>query len=386
MSNNMASDRSNKERHPCITYLYAFAVACAVSLLNYGWLVIIFVSHKNRIFFLYNMALYFCWHVKIRRWKWVVLMLTIPSMLWFKFVIYSHEQNPQFTFDTYQEMEKVKKEPKAWIPKWQLNLHDSVKARTYFLTAAFIVRIYENDKAKLTLKELKQWIHYILFAGVEHIYLCDHFMQESEVLKEKLKKYINMDLITYIPWNVGVHTLPKKVSCYQHIIDEYKSNTTWQIFIDMDEYPFIANDVEEGFLQRYLQKFPQNISEISMPNFLMLGQGDRSKNMTIERINRIESLTKKSNNLDKPISRPWNVKAVIHHNKILKGKVYEENGSILKMLHYWGSRLQNWGPDTPEITKKTVPFTEMRDRLAPIVRKSLLSFGELDAFNNSTGP
>ena len=280
----------------------------------------------------------------------------------------------------------MKKEPKAWIPKWQQNLYDNVKTQNYFLAAAFIVRIYETDKARWTIKELKQWFHYMFYAGVEHIYLCDHFRQESEILKQKLKRYIDYDLITYIPWDVGSHTLPKKVSCYQHIIDKYKSNTTWQIFIDMDEYPFISNDTEEGFLKRYLHKFPQTISEVSMPNFIMLGQGDRTKNLTIERINRIESLTKKSNNLDKPIARPEKVKAQIHHNRILKGKIYEENGSVLKMLHYWGSRLQNWGPDTPEIVNKTVPYTEMRDKLAPILRKSLLSFGEFEAFSNSTGP
>ena len=329
------------------------------------------------------MMLNFCWHIKIRRWKWVILMLTIPSMVWLKLVIHSAKQRHQFILDTFQEM---KKEPKAWFPKWQQNLHDNVKTQNYFLAAAFIVRIYETDKARWTIKELKQWFHYMFYAGVEHIYLCDHFMQESEILKQKLKKYIDHDLITYIPWDVGKHTLPKKVSCYQHIIDQYKSNTTWQIFIDMDEYPFISNDTEEGFLKRYLQRFPQIISEISMPNFIMLGQGDRTKNMTIERMDRIESLTKKSNNLDKPIARPGNVKAQIHHNRILKGKIHEENGSVLKMLHYWGSRLQNWGPDTPEIIKKTVNFTEMRDKLAPIVRKSLLSFGEWDAFSNSTGP
>ena len=329
------------------------------------------------------MVLYFCCRIKIRKRKWEMVMLAIPLMIWFKLVIHSTKENQEFPMDTSQEM---KQEQKAWIPKWQQNLHDNVKTQNYFLAAAFIVRIYETDKARWTIKELKQWFHYMFYAGVEHIYLCDHFRQESEILKEKLKRYIDHDLITYIPWDVGTHTLPKKVSCYQHIIDKYKSNTTWQIFIDMDEYPFISNDTEEGFLKRYLQHFPQIISEISMPNFIMLGQGDQSKNITIERIDRIESLTKKSNNLDKPISRPGNVKAAIHHNRILKGKIYEENGSVLKMLHYWGSRLQNWGPDTPEIIQRTVNFTEMRDKLAPIVGKSLLSFGEWDAFSNSTGP
>ena len=67
----------------------------------------------------------------------------------------------------------------------------------------------------------------------------------------------------------------------------------------MDEFPYVHNDTNEGFLARYLQQFDENISEISMPNFVLLGQGDRTRNMTIDRIDRIESLTKKSSNLDK---------------------------------------------------------------------------------------
>ena len=154
----------------------------------------------------------------------------------------------------------------------------------------------------------------------------------------------------------------------------------------MDEFPYVHNDTNEGFLARYLQQFDENIAEISMPNFVLLGQGDRTRNMTIDRIDRIESLTKKSSNLDKPIYRPEKVSAGMHHNSIRSGRRVEENGTKLKMLHYWGGRLQNWGPDTPDIIKRTVPFTEVREKLAPIIRQSLLVFGEFDAFSNSTGP
>ena len=76
----------------------------------------------------------------------------------------------------------------------------------------------------------------------------------------------------------------------------------------------------------------------------------------------------------------------MHHNSIRSGRVVEENGTKLKMLHYWGGRLQNLGPDTADVIKRTVPFTEVREKLAPIIRQSLLVFGEYDAFSNSTGP
>ena len=187
-----------------------------------------------------------------------------------------------------------------WKPKWQQNLSDSSDNKynlhgkqKLFLAAAFRVRIYKEDKAKWTIRELKQWFHYMFWAGVEHIFLCDHFMTESEILKNQLQLYIKSNVLTYIPWNVGRHTLQNQVQCYQKIIDEYGKFTTWQIAVDMDEFPYVHNDTNEGFLARYLHQFDENIAEISMPNFVLLGQGDRTRNMTIDRIDRIESLIKK---------------------------------------------------------------------------------------------
>ena len=112
----------------------------------------------------------------------------------------------------------------------------------------------------------------------------------------------------------------------------------------------------------------------------MLGQGDSFRDMLIERVTRIKCLTKKSNTLDKPIYRPQFVRANIHHNGIKKGRVQEEGGKCIKCLHYWGARLQNWGPDTNKTLRQTENFTEIRDKLGTIVRNSLLAFGEDDAY------
>ena len=76
----------------------------------------------------------------------------------------------------------------------------------------------------------------------------------------------------------------------------------------------------------------------------------------------------------------------LHKTSYKQGKRYKELGDHLKMLHYWGSRLQNWGPDTPKILNITVEFNHVRNRLAPAIRKSLIAFGEIDAFSNKSGP
>ncbi len=273
--------------------------------------------------------------------------------------------------------------------KWMENLRKGQRnvTKRYFLTEILMVRIYEQDKAKWTIKELKQWLHYMLFAGIEHFYLCDHFENPKESVAKDLKRYIDLNLITYIPFSQPRRAMSAQVQCYQSVHSKYKQESEWQLTIDMDEYPFIHNDTKEGFLVRYLKNLPPDVTVVYMPNFLMLGQGDRTRDIAIERINRIHSLTKESNALGKNIYKPQDVSHVdIHSVRLRRGTFVRERGERLKMLHYWGARLQAWGPDTPKILNMTVEFNMVRNLLAPVVRKSLLAFGEFDAFSNTTGP
>ena len=267
----------------------------------------------------------------------------------------------------------------------------------YYLTASIMVRIYKEDKHKWTIKELKQWMHYLFFAGVEHIYLCNHYESTEERLRPLLTKYIDKGLLTYIdwPWNASNNKgkiIEHQVNCYYRVITKYGNDSKWQLSIDMDEYPLCKNDFSERFLSRYLNRKEKEfkndfkaISQIVMENYLMMGQGDRSKTMIIERITRITR--KRYNKLSKPIFRPRNVlKCWVHWWDIRKGDTIYANASELRMLHYWGSRTQNWGPDTEETIQLTNVFQDVAQHIAPSVKTSLLSFGEMDAFSNETGP
>ena len=271
-------------------------------------------------------------------------------------------------------------------PAWQNKLtgcQERLPDR-YYLSAVLQIRIYNKDRARWTIKELKQWIHYILWTGVEHIYLCDHYRLLSEMLYSRLKTYIDLGLITYLPWHHIRMPMKAQVDCYQYMIDKYGYDSTWHIAIDMDEYPHVLNDTQEGCLVRYLNQLSYSVSELSLHNYLMLGQGDRRRTMAIERITRMTP--QPANELDKPIYRPSRVVASIHHNMIRHGRRLESNDEEIRLLHYWGARLQNWGPDTPETRLKTIEFPVLRDTVAPLIRQSLLVFGELNAFSNSTGP
>ncbi len=289
---------------------------------------------------------------------------------------------------SHQNVRSLQMAKVTWSePKWMQKVKDYHEPPgKYFLIEVLQVRIYEQDKAKWTIKELKQWIHYMLWAGVQHIFLCDHYKYEHESLANQLEKYIESNLITYLPFPHPRIARQAQILCYNSIIARYKYDVEWQMSIDMDEYPFISYDIEEGFLARYLKTMRENVVEVSMPNFLMLGQGDRSRDMVIERINRITSLSERTNDLSKPIYKPMNTTVDIHETNYRLGKRYVELGDRLKNLHYWGARLQDWGPDTQEVLERTVEFNEVRNKLAPIIRKSLLAFGENDAFSNTTGP
>ena len=119
----------------------------------------------------------------------------------------------------------------------------------FYLTTVIIVRIYKNDKAMWTIKQLKQWLHYLFYAGVQHVYLCDHFVQYHERLKENLRRYVDNNLLTYIewPWNASIkfgNIIIHQVQCYNHVICKYRSESRWQMSVDMDEYPFCENDFQ----------------------------------------------------------------------------------------------------------------------------------------------
>jgi hypothetical protein len=235
----------------------------------------------------------------------------------------------------------------------------------YFLTVVLLVRIYTADKAKLTTKEMKEWLLYLRYAGVEHVYVYDAWVLEGESQLSALKAFDDDGYITYIDWHKhNPYTISgTQVAAYQNCIDKFKHENTWQAAIDIDEYPFAPRDTAPGFLYRYVRDFsdyhPQ-VSEITMQNYLYLGK-PLEKELMIERLMR--RTHRPANPLVKPIYKPSNVRAQVHHNGLRKGRSMNAPSAELRMNHYWGARLQDWGEDTPEILEKT----ETDNDIQPII-------------------
>lgn len=225
----------------------------------------------------------------------------------------------------------------------------------YFLTVVLLVRIYKEDKAKLTTKEMKEWLQYLRYAGVEHVYIYDAWVYEQESQLSMLKAFEEDGYITYVDWHThNPYTISgTQVAAYQNCIEKYSHETAWQAAIDIDEYPFSTRDTAPGFLYRYVKDFsdyhPQ-VSEITMQNYLYLGN-PLEKELMIERLFR--RTHQPANPLVKPIYKPSHVRAQVHHNGLKRGRSMNAPSAELRMNHYWGARLQNWGKDTPEILERT---------------------------------
>ena len=245
----------------------------------------------------------------------------------------------------------------------------------YFLTAVLLVRIYVKDKAQLSSREMLQWLMYLRYAGVEHVYVYDAYVFANESQRDALAALIDEEYVTYIDWHHRAFPYSidgTQIAAYQDCIDRWGKNSTWRTAIDIDEYPFSPQDTKQGFIKRFILSFSamkQDVSEISMQNFLFLGKpvDDKTHPILIDRFWR--RTRHSSNELVKPIYQPVNVVgAGVHHNSLGTGDNRVASEQLLRLNHYWGARLQDWGEDTPEILGMTIPDRTMETIIEEIKR------------------
>ena len=231
----------------------------------------------------------------------------------------------------------------------------------YNITAVLLVRIYREDLAGLTSREMLQWLQYLRYAGFQHVYVYDAYVFKSESQRDVLDSFIQSGYVTYVDWSRhNPYTISgTQVAAYQDCLNKFGSSSKWQAAIDIDEYPFSPSDLEQNFLERSLLKFSRQnpkIVQVTMKNYLFLGKPlDHVTNPLL--IDRIRRRTKEpANALVKPIYRPANIRAAqVHHNSIMRGGSMDSEDHLLRMNHYWGARLQNWGEDTPKVLRITEP-------------------------------
>ena len=238
----------------------------------------------------------------------------------------------------------------------------------YFLSAVLLVRIYSSDLATLSTRELMQWLYYLKYAGFEHVYVYDAYVFKNESQKSALEFLINENFVTYVDWSHNAYPYSvtgTQESAYQHCLEKWGNQSKWQASIDIDEYPFSPQDTKPNFTQRFIANFSKqrpSISQIKMQNFLFLGKplSDKQHPLLIDRLKR--RTPRPSNALVKPIYKPSHVThAGVHNHELRDGISGNADENTIRLNHYWGARLQNWGEDTPEILAKTTEDNGMKE-------------------------
>lgn len=87
---------------------------------------------------------------------------------------------------------------------------------------------------------LKEWIEYHKIIGIEHIYLYNN--NSSDNFLEILEPYIKLNYITLNDWPIK----QGQMQAYQHWADNYKNESKWVGFIDIDEF-VVPNDYENVY-------------------------------------------------------------------------------------------------------------------------------------------
>ena len=276
----------------------------------------------------------------------LVLMIVVSYNILLVNII--HKQLPDVLISRLDRIEekigllKSGKQNTAMIDILPAAVPAAVPATRKFLAAALMVRIYAHDKAELKVAHLLQWIHFVRYAGVDHVYLYDAYQKDDEKLQTHVSPF---EFVTYHDWSE--HGKPEftlegtQVTAYQHAIDNYGDAYVWHMALDIDEYPTSEADIEPDFLYRYLSKVTdEGISEIVLPNYLLVGGMNRDENMWMgERYTR---LFLEPDTLCKPIYRPRQVRAQVHHNSIITGHSIIADRNAMRLSHFQGARHDNW--------------------------------------------
>lgn len=85
--------------------------------------------------------------------------------------------------------------------------------------------IFKNESLSL-----REWLEYHLLMGVDHFYLYNNFSDDNYL--SILEPYIISGKVTLTEWPVE----KGQISAYVHFLTNYKDESEWLAFIDLDEY------------------------------------------------------------------------------------------------------------------------------------------------------
>lgn len=108
-----------------------------------------------------------------------------------------------------------------------------------------ICAIFKNEAPYM-----KEWIEYYLIIGIDHFYLYNNNSEDD--YKSILQPYIDKGLVTLTEWP----DIPGQISAYKNWYENYRDETNWCTFIDLDEFLCPIKDVNiKDWLKKH-NKYP----------------------------------------------------------------------------------------------------------------------------------
>lgn len=88
---------------------------------------------------------------------------------------------------------------------------------------------------------LKEWILYHKLIGIDHIYLYNNLSEDNYL--NILQEFIDNQFVTLTEWPIP----QGQVSSYKHWYDNYRQETKWNCFLDIDEFicPYYQDNIYE---------------------------------------------------------------------------------------------------------------------------------------------
>ena len=287
--------------------------------------------------------------------------ITVESLSFKPLPIFASDQN--LGHFTKQNSNTTVKTPS---PK-PLPISISLKSQEspFALSALVLLRIFAADQMQHTFREVREWMEWLFHAGVEHIFVYDNWHQHDENILDCLQPYIDRGLVTH--HNFHHPTRPYawvQAHAYAHWLQHYRNKSTWQITLDMDEYPHIFNDSASGFLLRLAQK-SQCTVYFQNQFWLGLPQNKSDGQLLMERFVRKDRNYERYPYRSKVMYRVEHVTKILVHSVDTHGCSGHDIVSIAEgaLEHFWGSRGIHGNPafDVNRFMKNTEENFRMLD-------------------------
>lgn len=228
------------------------------------------------------------------------------------------------------------------------------------LSAVLFFRIFDDDSLHFTVDDLHHWLEYMRFAGVDHFYLYDNCHTDKECVTDLGR----LPDSTYIKWQILDYD-KAQTPAYNHHLRTHYPQASYEIVLDMDEYPFMPSNTKRNFLKDYALR--KGRRQVLLRTVFFGGQPLPSESSDQWRILRyiLRMPIAEADGRTKPLYQPpeVNYRDGIHnlHQMLLypkdeltdeepfqyspydriMGYDISEDEHILRLNHYWCERLQN---------------------------------------------